>query len=121
MSEGAVWGALGGGIEGLISEFMDLDGNGTFDWGNVGIKAGTGAVIGGLGKLYQAYKYGTLINTSLFKSIDFDYFVLGIGQALLQDFALSRKGNGGLNAVDAGISAHNFTMDMLAESVNAGW
>jgi RHS repeat-associated protein len=121
MTNGAIMGALGGGIEGIISEFMNWDNNGKFDWGNVGIKAGTGAIVGGLGNLYQAAKYGSLVNTSLFKSLEFDYFIFGFGQALMQDFAFSLKGGGGLNKTHALAGFHNMTLEITIAAVDAGW
>jgi len=121
MTDGAIMGALGGGIEGIISEFMDWDKNGEFDWENVGIKAGTGAIIGGLGSLYQAARYGSLVNTSLFKSVEFDYFIFGFGQALMQDFAFSLRGGGGLNKTHALAGFHNMTLEVLIAAVDAGW
>jgi hypothetical protein len=46
--DGALWGAMGGALEGIISELMGWDGEDGFSWGNVGKAAGEGAFWGGL-------------------------------------------------------------------------
>ena len=109
------YGLIGGTLEGLLVEFLEDDEN--FEWGDVALSAGAGAIFGAITGGTTDYRVLQIMRSQKFKNIAFQ---IGKGMAAggVKDLIMSQKGAA---KVQAGAFGHALAVNSMAASVWAGW